>query len=61
MNSKIWKLKTSDLPLIVELSAANGDVDYLEMKLSKHPAKGAIGAFLNRVSGPLQALISRNK
>lgn len=61
MSNKIWKLKTTDLPLIVELSAANGDVDYLEMKLSKKPATGSIGAYLNRISGPLRALIGKIK
>ena len=35
MSENVWKLKTSDLPLLVELSADNGDIDYLEMKLSK--------------------------
>jgi hypothetical protein len=57
MSEKVIKLKTSDLPLLVELEAPNGYIDYLEMKLTK----GRIGAYLNRVSKPLRKFISRSK
>lgn len=60
MSNKILNLKTSDLPLIVKLSAANGDADYLEMKLSKNPATGKIGAYFNRISGPLREFIEKS-
>lgn len=57
MPEKILKLKTSELPVLLELEATNGQINYLEIM----PSKSGFGAFINRVSNPLRHYISRGK
>lgn len=57
MSEKVLRMKTTELPILFELEATNGNIDYFEIR----PSKSGIGAFINRVSKPIRKLISRNR
>jgi hypothetical protein len=57
MTEKVLRMKSTELPVLLELEATNGHIDYLEIR----PSKNGIGAFINRVSKPIRKLIARNR
>ncbi len=56
-SDELIRIRSSELPKILELVGPNGETEHFEML----PTKGRIGVFLNKVSKPLRKLINRNK
>lgn len=57
MTEKVLRMKSTELPVILELESTTGHIDYLEIR----PSKNGIGAFINRLSKPISKLIYRNR